>query len=169
MDASGSGRCLVNGAFQGVLCQLWNSEMVAFGKTAPMLFFLVWTGPLVSLLGTLCCHVLRDFGYHASYSLATVWSGPFLFQHDNAPVHKARSLASWPIQSTDLNLTGHLSDEQEYWLHARHTQPTTMCKLVVLLWEEWKQTLPAVYQNLVGSLLWRITAIIIVKGGPTPY
>jgi hypothetical protein len=41
--------------------------------------------------------------------------GPFLFQHDNAPVHKARSIQKWfeigmkeldwPAQSPDLNPT----------------------------------------------------------------
>ena len=52
-----------------------------------------------SLLLTLCQH----FG-----------EGPFLFQHDNAPVHKTRSIQKWfveigveeldwPAQSPDLN------------------------------------------------------------------
>ena len=50
--------------------------------------------------------------------LPTLWQqfgeGPFLFQHDNAPVHKARSIQKWfveigveelywPAQSPDLN------------------------------------------------------------------
>ncbi|KAK1786227.1 hypothetical protein P4O66_017939 [Electrophorus voltai] len=48
--------------------------------------------------------------------------GPFLFQHDCAPVHKARSIKTWmskfgveeldwPAQGPDFNLIKHLWDE----------------------------------------------------------
>ena len=47
---------------------------------------------------------------------------PFLFQHDDSPRHKARSLQKrfveigveeldWPVQSPDFDPTGHLWDE----------------------------------------------------------
>ena len=60
--------------------------------------------------------------------LPTLWQqfgeGPFLFQHDNAPMHKARSIQKrfveigveeldWPAQSHELNPIKHLLVEFE--------------------------------------------------------
>ena len=60
--------------------------------------------------------------------LPTFWQkfgeSPFLFQHDNAPMKKVRSIQKWfveigveeldwPAQSLDLNPIEHISDELE--------------------------------------------------------
>ena len=63
--------------------------------------------------------------------------GPFLFQHDNAPVHKARSIQKWfvkigveeldrPAQIPNLNPIEHLWDKLECRLQARPNCPTSV-------------------------------------------
>lgn len=62
--------------------------------------------------------------------LPTLWGGLFLFQHDNSPVHQARSIKKWfssSVLKNFLNPIQHLWDEQEGRLLARfHYHPTSM-------------------------------------------
>jgi hypothetical protein len=91
--------------------------------------------------------------------LATVWEGPFLFQHDNAPVHKAKSIHKWFVEigveeldwhahSPDLNPIKHLWVQLERRLRARPNRPTSMPNLTNALVVEWKQTMAAIFQQL---------------------
>ena len=92
--------------------------------------------------------------------LPTLWQqfgeGPFLFQHDNAPVHKGKSIQKWfvevgveeldwPTQSPDLNLIEHLWDELEHRLRARPYRPTSVPNLTNALVAEWK---PVIHSNV---------------------
>ena len=106
-------------------------------------------GPLVPEKGTLSALVYQELLDNSM--LPTLWEqfgdGPFLFQHDCAPVHKARSIKTWmrkfgvdelhwPALSPDLNLTEHLLDELERRLRARPSHPASMCDLTNALLEE---------------------------------
>ena len=116
--------------------------------------------------------------------LPTLWQQfgecPFLFQHDNAPVHNARSVQNGLSRSVWKSLTG---------LHRALTStpsntfgmnwkadcepgliaPNQLPDLTNALMAEWKQVLTAMFQHLAESIPRRVEDVIAAKGGPTPY
>ncbi|CDR18088.1 unnamed protein product [Oncorhynchus mykiss] len=156
-DESGFGGCQENTTCPSAKCKvLWR-------KNNGLWWFMVG-GPLFPVKGNLnstaCTDILDDS------VLPTLWQqfgeGPFLFQHDNAPVHKARSIQKrsveldWPAQSPDLNPIEHLWDELKRRLQARPNCPTSLA--------EWKQVPATMFQHLVESLPRRVEAVVAAKG-----
>ena len=104
----------------------------------------------------------------------------FVFQHDNAPAHRARRLQAyleeegieqlpWPPYSPDLNPIEHCWDALGRAVHQRDVQPANLDELEEALTEEWVALSQRYINKLVESLPRRIRAVIQARGGYTKY
>ena len=105
----------------------------------------------------------------------------FLFQHDNAPAHRARRLQDfleeeevgqlpWPPYSPDLDPIEHAWDALDRAIRKRDVQPTHLRELGEALIQEWNGLSQRdLLNNLVESLPRRIDAVIQARGGYTRY
>lgn len=104
----------------------------------------------------------------------------FLFQHDNAPAHRARRLQGyleeeeidqlpWPAYSPDLNPIEHCWDELGRAVRKRDVQPTTLAELRVALTQEWNNLSQRYINKLIESVPRRVRAVLQARGGYTRY
>lgn len=105
-----------------------------------------------------------------------------VFQHDNAPSHRAGivdrwfeehdsdfSVLSWPAQSPDLNPIENLWDEVERGIRKLNPLPSNLKELEDAVQRIWSQVPHTTYQHLIESMPRRMCAVIKAKGGPTLY
>lgn len=103
-----------------------------------------------------------------------------VFQHDNAPCHKANRVLDWfeekgmvvldwPSNSPDLNPIEHLWEYLKRQINAYTTKTKSIHELWERLEEEW-DAIPVEYcQTLISSMPDRIKAVIKARGGSTDY
>jgi hypothetical protein len=103
-----------------------------------------------------------------------------IFQHDNDPKHKARSVSDWlkrqpfsvlewPAQSPDLNPIEHLWAMLKKQLNGYDRAPTGMLELWERVSEQWGKIDKLACLGLIESMPRRIQAVIKAKGGHTKY
>jgi transposase len=103
-----------------------------------------------------------------------------IFQHDNDPKHKARSVQEWlssqpfevlewPSQSPDLNPIEHLWAIVKRRLNEYERAPTGMTELWERVEEEWNKIDQETCLRLISSIPRRIQAVLKAKGRWTDY
>ena len=102
----------------------------------------------------------------------------FIFQHDLAPAHSAKTtgkwftdhgitVLNWPANSPDLNPIENLWDIVKRKL--RDARPNTLDELKAAIEASWASIRPQQCHRLIASMPRRIEAVISAKGFPTKY
>ncbi|KAL0194984.1 hypothetical protein M9458_008556, partial [Cirrhinus mrigala] len=102
----------------------------------------------------------------------------FIFQHDLAPAHSAKTtgkwftdhgitVLNWPANSPDLNHIENLWDIVKRKL--RDARPNTLDELKAAIEASWASITPQQCHRLIASMPRRIEAVISAKGFPTKY
>lgn len=103
-----------------------------------------------------------------------------IFQHDNDPKHKAKSVQnwlseqefavlSWPAQSPDLNPIEHLWADVKRKLNKFNSPPKGINELWERITDVWNNISTQTCQNLIESMPRRIADVIKAKGKWTKY
>ena len=104
--------------------------------------------------------------------------GNFIFQHDNDPKHKAKSVQKylenksinvldWPSQSTDLNPIENLWALLDKKISDRN--PSNEDELFEIIQKGWQELQTELLTRLVDSMPTRCQAVIDNNGLPTKY
>ncbi|KAL0153139.1 hypothetical protein M9458_051560 [Cirrhinus mrigala] len=102
----------------------------------------------------------------------------FIFQHDLAPAHSAKTtgkwftdhgitVLNWPANSPDLNPIENLWDIVKRKL--RDARPNTLDELKAAIEASWASITPQQCHRLIASMPRHIEAVISAKGFPTKY
>jgi len=101
----------------------------------------------------------------ANYSIRTARSVQYWCkEHEDALQH-----LSWPAKSPDLNIIGPLWSVLESRVRSRLPPPSSLKQLEDVLHEEWNSISLQTIQNLYESIPRSVHAVLLAKGGPTPY
>jgi hypothetical protein len=127
-------------------------------------------GPIITLHGRIPAREYMDrLGNQAHPMIQTLFPQNYaVFQEDNAPIHTAVTVKSWPAQSPDLNITEPFWSVLETRVRNRFPTPTSLKQLEDVLKEEWYKIPLETVQNSYESIP-RIVTVLKAKGGPTSY
>lgn len=112
-------------------------------------------------------------------SLGFISPAPVTFQQDNASCHVSREtmaflrakrvklLDQWPAMSPDLNLVEHCWAKLAQQMVGKNF--ATQDDLWVGVQEAWNQVPPSYVKGLYASMVRRLTAVVVAKGGNTKY
>jgi len=107
-------------------------------------------------------------------------AGDFIFQVDNAPIHRARVLSEyearnalhsmlWPAQSPDINIIENILYRIKRELKRHPERLTSAAQLETAIWTIWEKVPVSYTQNLYASIPRRLQNLIKSRGYITKY
>lgn len=136
-------------------------------------------GPLCFIKGRVNAASYQEILEHFMLpSAEKLYGDDFIFQHDLAPAHSAKTtgkwftdhgitVLNWPANSPDLNPIENLWDIVKRKL--RDARPNTLDELKAAIEASWASITPQQCHRLIASMPRRIEAVISAKGFPTKY
>ena len=144
----------------------------------------------ISARGPEVCHIVQGRLNAQSYcnilnqvmipSVGVVYGQDYIFQHDNAPIHKARTVQNyleenhirvlpWPSKSPDINPIENVWGKMVKFIYKHNFQPRTQDELRLRIMEAWDQITQEYVRNLVLSMPRRLQALVENNGAITKY